>query len=183
MAIGARPDRARIFLAPRFQQPPSQPTHVQATFTPSMSQGSQPARNREYLPVKIAWQVTQTTPVDVISPDQFAGSHPDRSREWLPIKLGWMTAQTTHTENAFSPDMVQGSTPERPRLFLHPNPRLFRYHWGDELTTLTFVIADVIIDLSASAIRLQDLPASAVFVLDRNGSVISILDLDGSEED
>ncbi len=183
MAIGSRPDRARIFLAPRFQQPPSQPTHVQATFTPSMSQGAQPPRNREYLPVKIAWQVSQPTPVDVISPDQFAGSHPDRSRDWLPIKLGWMRAQTTHDDAPFSAEMAQGATPDRPRLFLHPNPRLFRYHWGDELKTLTFVIADIVIDLSASAIALHDLPASAILVLDMDGSVVSILDLSGSEDD
>lgn len=183
MAIGSKPDRPRIFLAPRFQQPPSQTTHVQAAFTPSMSQGSQPPRNREYLPVKIAWQTSQPTFVEFIGPEMFAGSHPDRSRDWLPLKLGWIKAQTTHDANAFTQDMVQGSMPAQPRLFLHPNPRLYRMHWGDELKTLTFVIADVVLDLTASAVTLQDLPASAVFVLDMDGTVIRILDLSGSEDD
>lgn len=181
MAVGSRPDRPRLFLAPRFQQPPSQTTHVQAAFTPSMSQGYGPQRNREFLPVRIAWQVSQTTPVDYYSPEMGQGSQPLRNREWLPLKQGWISAQTTHTENAFSPDMVQGQVPQRPRLFLHPNPRLFRYHWGDELKTVAFVIADVVIDLSASAVSVQDIPASAIFVLDRHGSLISILDADASD--
>lgn len=61
MAQGSHPDKNRAFLAPRFQQAPSQLTHVQAAFTPDMVQGTFPvAKFRGYVPIKVGWDISAT---------------------------------------------------------------------------------------------------------------------------
>jgi len=157
MVVGSRPERARMYLAPRFQQPPSQLTHVQATYQPNMSQGYQPQRNREYLPVKVAWQASQTTPVGVNSPEMFAGSHPDKNRAFVYPKTGVRETQHTHVQNAFTPDMVQGSRPDRQRWFLHPNRQLFESIFRDVVGLVLPPTADIILLVTAGdyAIRVR----------------------------
>lgn len=114
MAVGSRPDRARVFLAPRIPLPSSQPTHVSATFTVDMVQGSRPERHRERLPLRTGWLTAQTTHVSAdVSVEMMAGSTPGRWRAFLPLRTGVQQYPMTPVAAPFSIEMSHGWRPDR----------------------------------------------------------------------
>jgi hypothetical protein len=119
MVIGARPDLPRLFLAPRIPLPASQPTHVDAPFSPEMVTGWAPLQPRLFIFPKLGWSVTQATHVAApLSIEMTRGSQPEQPRLPFAAHVGWETAQRTHVAAPFSIEMSRGSVPARYRQLL-----------------------------------------------------------------
>jgi hypothetical protein len=112
---GWLPSAPRIFLGPKIPLPISQPTQVNAPFTPDMVAGNHPDAPRKPFVAQSGWTINQLTFVVQMTPEMFAGSHPDTHRQKLAPRIPLPLAQTTHTSAPFTPDMVQGSQPARHR--------------------------------------------------------------------
>lgn len=118
MVIGWHPDQPRIFIAPRIPLPVSQPTHVQAAFSPDMVAGFHPDQPRPYAAPKFGLMVSQLSHVDApITVDMLAGWVPNAGRGFA-VHHGRLAYPPDVL--AFSVEMVVGSHPDLPRLFLAP---------------------------------------------------------------
>lgn len=119
MTQGWHPDTARAFLAPRIPLPQSQPTHVDAPFSPEMAAGSQPVRSRDWLPLRQGF-IAAAPDVQPFSVEMVVGSRPDSPRLFLAPRLTGSSSQPTHVNAAFTPSMVQGWHADAPqRLAVH----------------------------------------------------------------
>lgn len=118
MFVGSKPEKPRILLGARIPLPVSQTTQVDAPFQPTMAQGQKPDRNRELLPTRPGWTSSQTTPTAApFSPEMAKGHTPTPQ----PVGQGHKGAALLPPDVlSFSVEMVQGSRPEKPRLFLAP---------------------------------------------------------------
>lgn len=96
-------------------------TNIAAPFSPEMVAGTRPPdRSRDYSPVnKLGWSVSQTTHVAAtFQPNMTIGWQPHANRYAKPFPQGtqWWTPEVP----VFSIEMIQGSKPDQPRLFLGP---------------------------------------------------------------
>lgn len=118
MIMASRPERPRLFLAPRIPLPVSQTTHVSAPFTYDMVDGWLPERHRYSAPFHQG-TVAQTPEIPVFSIEMVVGYKPDRPRleasGKFPLRNGWSVSQPTHVSAPFTYDMVDGWMPERHR--------------------------------------------------------------------
>lgn len=120
MVQGSVPDRNRQMLGHRIPLPLDQaPSHVSAPFSPEMSQGWKPDSGRAWLPLRVGWNTSQTSPVSApFSIEMVLGSAPLLGRRSQPFGSGIPLAPPDVL--AFGIEMVQGSVPARARLFLGP---------------------------------------------------------------
>lgn len=114
MVLGYKPDRPRLFLAPRIPLPVSQPTHVNAAFTVDMVEGWLPDRHRYSAPVHQG-RLAQTVDVLDFSIEMVIGSKPDQPRLFLAPRIPLPWSQTTPVSAPFTADMVEGWVPGRQR--------------------------------------------------------------------
>lgn len=136
---GSHPDAPRLFLAPRFQQPPSQTTQTDAAFTSSMTQGWQPPSPLLGKPAPTGW-VWFTPDVAVFSIEEVVGSHPDSPRLFLPPRFPQTPSQLTQTDAPFSAEMTAGRIP--PRAILDKPAPLGWFIWTPDI--IPFSIEEVV---------------------------------------
>jgi hypothetical protein len=82
--------------------------------------GWHPDTNRAYLPLRLGWQTTQTTPVAApFGPEMAQGVHPDQSRAWKGLIRQGQQVLAPDVP-VFSIEMVQGWHPDTHRMRLGP---------------------------------------------------------------
>jgi hypothetical protein len=118
MFAGSLPDRPRILLGAKIPLPASQTTPVAAPFTPDMVLGSHPDQPRPYIAPKWGFSVSQVSPTNApLSPEMTTGWWPLTSRGFAvhpsPVAI-------PPDVTLFSIEMVLGSRPDRPRIYLAP---------------------------------------------------------------
>lgn len=111
----------------------AQTTHVQATFSVEMIQGSVPAQARNFTRPRVGWSDSQVSPVAApFSVDMTLAARPDRPRPYLPSMPG---LPATPDVPVFSSEMVIGWHADQPRLFSTRN------HLGQQVFPVTHVPA------------------------------------------
>jgi hypothetical protein len=111
---GWHPDAPRLFVKPKVGWSVSQPTHVNAPFTPDMADGWLPEKSRYAAPSHQGVQWVTPEVLD-FSIETIVGSRPDRPRLMLGPKINLPVSQTTPVSAPFTPDMVIGNRPDRSR--------------------------------------------------------------------
>jgi hypothetical protein len=163
MAIGARPERPRLFLAPKIALPLAQTTPVAAPFGQEMAAGSKPDRNRERLLLRTGVSDSQTSPIEApLNVEMTAGSQPDKNRERLPLRTGLRDSQTTHVSAPFGSEMVIGHHPDTARGFAFRRAMTGPWAWLDSIfaslppDVICRVLADVAIIRTLADVRVVD---------------------------
>lgn len=107
MGQGSHPDSPRLFVAPRFMQPPAQPTPVAAPFSIEQVVGWRPIRPILGKPLPSGW-LWLTPEIVTFSTEQAQGSRPDRPRLFLAPRFQQPPSQVSPVAAPFSPEMAQG---------------------------------------------------------------------------
>lgn len=119
MVFGSKPDRPRLFTAPRIPLPISQTTQTSAPFSPEMTAGWMPSFDVRSAPYSTGGVFS---PPDVLffSIEMVQGSGPSFPRLFLGQRAGVQISQPTHVQAPFSPEMSEGYGPTVPVLFRMP---------------------------------------------------------------